>query len=70
MFAVMVTTSVQFVGVYLVFTTLIVPALAVIVRAMAVIGIVVHLTARHGAGAAQPQIEDAVCPRASGAETS
>jgi zinc/manganese transport system permease protein len=81
----MVTTSVQLVGVYLVFTTLIVPALAVyrhargwqlglgyvlafgsyvvglgvslftdlpsspvIVWAMAVLGILLHLTARHG----------------------
>jgi zinc/manganese transport system permease protein len=84
-FSVMVTTSVQLVGVYLVFTTLIVPALAVyrhardrqlglgyalafgsylvglgvslftdlpsspvIVWAMAVLGILLHLTARHG----------------------
>lgn len=84
-FSVMVTTSVQMVGVYLVFTTLIVPALAVyrhqhrkqlwlgyalafasyvvglglslvadlpaspvIVWAMAVLGVVAHLTARHG----------------------
>jgi zinc/manganese transport system permease protein len=86
-FSVMVTTSVQLVGVYLVFTTLIVPALAVyrharsrqlwlgyalavasylvglglslltdlpsspvIVWAMAVLGILLHLTARHGDG--------------------
>ena len=84
----MVTTSVQLVGVYLVFTTLIVPALAVyrhargrqlglgyalafgsylvglgvslytdlpsspgIVWAMAVLGVVLHLTARQGDGA-------------------
>jgi zinc/manganese transport system permease protein len=84
-FSVMVTTSVQLIGVYLVFTTLIVPALAVyrhargrqlglgyvlafgsylaglgislftdlpsspvIVWAMAVLGILLHLTARHG----------------------
>lgn len=91
-FSVMVTTSVQLVGVYLVFTTLIVPALAVyrhargwqlglgyvlafgsyvvglgvslftdlpsspvIVWAMAVLGILLHLTARHGdAGAIRP----------------
>jgi zinc/manganese transport system permease protein len=88
-FSVMVTTSVQLVGVYLVFTTLIVPALAVyrhardrqlglgyalafgsylvglgvslftdlpsspvIVWAMAVLGILLHLTARHGDGTA------------------
>jgi len=88
-FSVMVTTSVQLVGVYLVFTTLIVPALAVyrhargrqlglgyalafgsylvglgvslftdlpsspvIVWAMAVLGILLHLTARHGDGSA------------------
>jgi zinc/manganese transport system permease protein len=88
LFSIMVTTSVQLVGVYLVFTTLIVPALAVyrhlrqkqlwlgyalafasyviglgislvtdlpsspvIVWAMAVLGIVVHLTARNGNGA-------------------
>ena len=86
-FSLMVTTSVQLVGVYLVFTTLIVPALAVyrharrkqvwlgyalgvtsyvvglgvslvtdlpsspvIVWAMAVLGILLHLTARHGDG--------------------
>jgi zinc/manganese transport system permease protein len=85
LFSLMVTTSVQLVGVYLVFTTLIVPALAVyrhergrqlglgyalafgsylvglgvslltdlpsspvIVWAMAVLGILLHLTARHG----------------------
>jgi zinc/manganese transport system permease protein len=89
LFSLMVTTSVQLVGVYLVFTTLIVPALAVyrhapdrqlwlgyalafasyvvglgvslvtdlpsspvIVWSMAVLGILVHLTARHGNGAA------------------
>lgn len=88
-FSLMVTTSVQLVGVYLVFTTLIVPALAVyrhardkqvwlgyalgvtsyvvglgvslftdlpsspvIVWAMAVLGILLHLTARHGDGSA------------------
>ncbi|HEX9207876.1 MAG TPA: metal ABC transporter permease [Steroidobacteraceae bacterium] len=88
-FSVMVTTSVQLVGVYLVFTTLIVPALAVyrhalgrqlwlgyalavgsylvglglslltdlpsspvIVWAMAVLGVLLHLTARHGDGSA------------------
>jgi zinc/manganese transport system permease protein len=88
LFALMVTMSVQLVGVYLVFTTLIVPALAtyrhsprrqillgyglalasylaglavslvtdlpssaVIVWAMAVLGITLHLTARHGAQA-------------------
>jgi zinc/manganese transport system permease protein len=88
-FSLMVTTSVQLVGVYLVFTTLIVPALAVyrhargkqvwlgyalgfasyvtglglslltdlpsspvIVWAMAVMGILLHLTARHGDGTA------------------
>lgn len=88
-FALMVTTSVQLVGVYLVFTTLIVPALAVyrhargkqvwlgyglgfvayvvglgislltdlpsspvIVWAMAVLGILLHLTARQGDGSA------------------
>lgn len=88
-FSLMVTTSVQLVGVYLVFTTLIVPALAVyrharnrqvwlgyalgvasyvvglgvslvtdlpsspvIVWAMAVLGFLLHLTARHGDGAA------------------
>jgi zinc/manganese transport system permease protein len=87
-FSVMVTTSVQLVGVYLVFTTLIVPALAVyrhaagrqlwlgyalafasyvaglgaslftdlpsspvIVWAMAVLGVLLHLTARQGNGA-------------------
>jgi zinc/manganese transport system permease protein len=86
-FSLMVTTSVQLVGVYLVFTTLIVPALAVyrhaqhrqlwlgyalgiasyvvglgvslvtdlpsspvIVWAMALMGILLHLTARHGNG--------------------
>ena len=86
-FSLMVTTSVQLVGVYLVFTTLIVPALAVyrhaqhrqlwlgyalgiasyvvglavslvtdlpsspvIVWAMALMGILLHLTARHGDG--------------------
>lgn len=89
LFSLMVTTSVQLVGVYLVFTTLIVPALAVyrharskqvwlgyglgfaayavglgislltdlpsspvIVWAMAVLGILLHLTARHGDGSA------------------
>jgi zinc/manganese transport system permease protein len=89
LFSLMVTTSVQLVGVYLVFTTLIVPALAVyrhergrqlglgyalafgsylvglgvslftdlpsspvIVWAMAVLGILLHLTARHGDGTA------------------
>jgi zinc/manganese transport system permease protein len=88
-FSLMVTTSVQLVGVYLVFTTLIVPALAVyrharrkqvwlgyalgcasyvvglgislvtdlpsspvIVWAMAVMGILLHVTARHGDGSA------------------
>jgi zinc/manganese transport system permease protein len=87
LFSLMVTTSVQLVGVYLVFTTLIVPALAVyrhaqgkqvslgyalgvvsyvaglglslltdlpaspvIVWAMATLGILLHLTARHGDG--------------------
>ncbi len=107
LFAVMVTTSVQLVGVYLVFTTLIVPVLAAyrharpkqlwlgyatalasyavglgislvsdlpssaaIVWAMAVLGVAVHLTARHGTGAAQPKIEDAVCMHAPGTETS
>jgi zinc/manganese transport system permease protein len=86
-FSLMVTTSVQLVGVYLVFTTLIVPALAVyrharrkqvwlgyalgcasyvvglgislvtdlpsspvIVWAMAVMGVLLHVTARHGDG--------------------
>jgi zinc/manganese transport system permease protein len=87
LFSVMVTTSVQLVGVYLVFTSLIVPALAVyrhapsrqltlglalafaaylaglgvslvtdlpsspvIVWSMALLGVLLHLTARHGGG--------------------
>lgn len=107
LFALVVTASVQLVGVYLVFTTLIVPVLAAyrharpkqlwlgyatalasyavglgislvsdlpssaaIVWAMAVLGVAVHLTARHGTGAAQPKTEDAVCMHAPGTETS